>query len=152
MLALAVKPNTATDASPGGTPAPVPVLGRYVSDDPGQWIGQPSIGDGECVALVRKATGAPLAKTWQPGLRVQGNTAIQPGAAIATFDKNGHYVGHAAIYLGQNAGGIQVIDQWNNYGKNGVIITKQNPHERTIRFGGSETNVANQGERYNVVR
>ena len=44
--------------------------------------------------------------------------ALRPGTAIATFDPDGRYGNHtdgrshAAIYLGQDATGIRVIDQW----------------------------------------
>lgn len=65
---------------------------------------------------------------------VQGNTAIRPGTAIATFDSNGRYIGHAAIYLGQNAQGIQVIDQWNRRDQGGRITSQHQPSLRTIGF------------------
>jgi hypothetical protein len=50
----------------------------------------------------------------------KAHAAIEPapGTIIATFDPNGHYGNHtdgrshAAIYLGQNASGIQIIDQF----------------------------------------
>lgn len=80
--------NTATDASLGRAPAGTPPAppGRYVADNPQQWAGQPSIGTGECVPLVQAATGAPVTRQWRPGAFVQGNMAIRPGTAIATFD------------------------------------------------------------------
>lgn len=68
--------------------------------------------DHECVALVRKLTGAPESKKWVTGDRVRGNQTVQPGTAIATFDQVGQYRGHAAIYLGQDARGLIVFDQW----------------------------------------
>jgi hypothetical protein len=130
-LAQAVTPNTATDAgSDGGAAAPP---GRYVAENPRQWIGRPSVGDGECVPLARAATGAPPAVEWRPGVAVQGNTKIRPGTLIATFDANGHYTGHAAIYLGQDEHGIQAIDQWNNV-VNGRIESQHQPSQRTISF------------------
>jgi hypothetical protein len=91
----------------------------YGADNPGQWISQKQVGDGECVALVEKATGAPLDKYWHEGALVQGDTQLAPGAAIAAFDSNGRYgnhtdeTSHTAIYLRQDAEGIYVIDQWN---------------------------------------
>ena len=76
------------------------------------------VGTGQCVALVQAASSVGLTATWTQGSAVQGNTSLQPGTAIATFGPNGTYTNstdgssHAAIYLGQNAQGIQVEDQW----------------------------------------
>ena len=155
VLAQATPPTTATDATPAVTPAPsAPAAppGRYVSSTPRAWIGHPPVGTGECVPLVRAATGAPLAAEWRRGAPVQGNTAIRPGTAIATFDSNGHYDGHAAIYLGQDAYGIQVIDQWNIRNPAGNITGQQPPHERTLYLGNSHHNWINRGESYYVVK
>jgi hypothetical protein len=143
VLAQAATSNTATDASPGAAP------GRYVADNPEKWAGRPSVGTGECVPLVQQATGAPRSTQWRPGVQVQGNTAIRPGTAIATFDS--HYSGHAAIYLGQDAAGIRVVDQWNNRDNNGHVISRQNPHERTIFSGRPRAGAVDQAERYYVV-
>ncbi len=106
-----VATSTATDASAGGTIASAAIQNAYVATNPDQWAGRSSVGTGECVPLVQQATGAPRSTQWRPGEQVQGSTRISRGTAIATFDQNGHYIGHAAIYLGQNAQGIQVIDQ-----------------------------------------
>jgi len=145
VLAQATLPNTATDARPNAA------AGSYVADNPGQWIGHPPVGTGECVPLVQKATGAPRSSEWRPGALVQGNTAIKPGTAIATFDSKGHYQGHAAIYLGEDEYGIQVIDQWNNRDAAGYIMSLQKPHSRTIYYGRPKSNFINQGEKYHVV-
>ena len=150
VLAQAATPNTVTDASPGGNPAAATVPGRYIADNPRQWIGQPSVGTGECVPLVQAATGAPRSTTWQPGIEVQGNTNIRPGTAVATFDNNGRYTGHAAIYLGQDERGIQVIDQW-NMRQNGRIVDQHRPSERILHFGQPWHARVDRGESYNVV-
>ena len=112
LLAQATTPNTATDARSTGNPTAA-TPGGCVADNPRRWIGRPSVGTGECVPLVRAATDAPRAAEWQRGVQVQGNTSIRPATAIATFDSNGHYNGHAANYLGHDEHGIQVVDQWN---------------------------------------
>ena len=52
------------------------------------------------------------------------NVVISPGTVIATFGKMGRYTGHAAIYLGQNDGGLDVFDQW----------ATQAAHYRLMRF------------------
>lgn len=58
----------------------------------------------------------PHTAAWQRGALVKGNVNMVPGTAIATFDPSGKYGNHtdgrshAAIYLGQDATGIQVLD------------------------------------------
>jgi hypothetical protein len=70
--------------------------------------------------LVEKAAGTPQSKSWSRGVLVKG-AVLAPGTIIATFDPDGRYGNHtdgrshAAIYIGQNADGIQVIDQWVDY-------------------------------------
>jgi hypothetical protein len=84
----------------------------------GHFIGH-SIGTGQCVALVR-ATNPAIGSTglWVRGEPVHGNASLRPGTAIATFAPSGHYANatdgssHSAIYLGQTADGVQVLDQW----------------------------------------
>jgi hypothetical protein len=152
LLAQATTPNTATDATPGGNAAPAAIPGRYVADNPRQWIGRNSVGTGECVPLVQQATGAPRSTEWRAGAQVQGNTNIRPGTAIATFDGNGHYDGgHAAIYLGQDEHGIQVVDQWNIRDSHGRITRQQPPLERTLHFGQPFRDRVDRGEPFHVV-
>lgn len=85
------------------------------------------VGDKECVALVQVWAHAPhgAISSWHRGEKVLGAIHLSRGTAIATF-QNGHYEGHAAIYLGENHDGIQVFDQWRT----------QRPHERTIYSSG----------------
>jgi hypothetical protein len=77
----------------------------YVADNPRQWISSKQVGNGECVALVQRATGAPTTDKWQAGALVQGNTSLPPGTAIAVFDADGKYgnhtdnTSHAALLL-----------------------------------------------------
>jgi hypothetical protein len=126
--------------------------GRYVAGHPEQWIGPPSVGSGQCVPLVQKATGAPLTKEWRRGALVRGDLALRPGTAIATFDEDGHYGNHtdgrshAAIYLGQDEKGIWVIDQWVNR-DSGVHM----PSRRQIQFDETRR-PDNNGNRYHVIR
>ena len=103
----------ASEPSPGGSGSG---LGT-VAQEWASFVGQ-SIGSGQCVALVQAADPAVgLTRTWSQGGQVQGNTSLVPGTIIATFDGQGRYANatdgssHAAIYLGQNAQGIQVLDQ-----------------------------------------
>jgi hypothetical protein len=112
----------------------------YVARRPETYLGT-SVGSGQCVPLVQAATGAPRDSTWAKGTLVKGPTDLAKGTAIATFDANGTYgnhtdgSSHAAIYIGQDATGIHVIDQWSHTDKNGVRHV-QMAHARTIRFKG----------------
>jgi hypothetical protein len=100
------------------------------------WVGVNS----ECVSLVRAWTSAPPSSGWVKGPAVKGNTHISRGTAIATF-VDGHYQGHAAIYLGETSDGIRVYDQWN----------AQKPHERVIHYTGKHSFV-DDGTHYYVVQ
>ena len=146
-----VATNTATDATAGGAAATASSQSPYVAHNPEQWDGRPSVGTGECVPLVQQATGAPRSTQWRPGEQVQGNADIPQGAAIATFDGNGRYTGHAAIYLGQASHGIQVIDQWNSR-QDRKIVSQHSPQERTIRFNNLRGSVVDRDEEYHVVQ
>lgn len=144
---------------PTGTPstgANVPAAGTEVGGAGGessvatswaQYEGQ-AVGSGQCVALVQAADSAVgLTRTWAQGSQVQGNVQIRPGTTIATFDAGGRYANatdgssHAAIYLGQNEQGIQVLDQW--LGRPATY--------RTIRWSSESGTASNTGSRFYVV-
>ena len=80
-----------------------------------------------------------LGKTssWNKGTKVVGNN-ITPGTAIASFDSNGNYNYHTAIYVSQNSEGVQVYDQWQGrkFGK------------RTLRSSYSDGNGASNHPDY----
>jgi len=129
-------PGTTSVSSPG-----------FVASGYTQYLGQ-SVGSGQCVALVQASDpSVGLTATWTQGAAVQGNTSLQPGTAIATFNANGQYANatdgssHAAIYLGQNAQGIQVEDQWSN----------QPASIRTIPWNNPTGTAANTGSSFYVV-
>lgn len=74
-------------------------------------------GEAQCVELLKQALGAPDHTHWSPGMAVSRDTPLTPGTAIATFDENGHYPNnstgqHAAIYLGQDDTGVQILEQY----------------------------------------
>lgn len=113
-----------------------------------RYIGH-STGSGQCVALVQSASpSVGSTHTWTCGEAVQGNTNLRPGTAIATFEASGHYANatdgnsHAAIYLGQNERGVQVLDQWSG---NPAAV-------RTIPWVNSGNTAANTGSAFHVVR
>ena len=143
--------QTATpQAAPGGqNPGTTPVSSPgFVASGFSQYLGQ-SVGSGQCVALVQATDpSVGLTATWTQGAAVQGNTSLQPGTAIATFNSNGQYANatngssHAAIYLGQNAQGIQVEDQWSG----------QPAQIRTIYWTDpNSSHAANNGSAFYVV-
>ena len=77
----------------------------------------------QCVSFLKATIPALSGKTTKmcvKGDDVQQGTSLDAGTAIATF-VNGAYpqdaTGHAAIYLGQDNNGIQVLDQWAKQGK-----------------------------------
>jgi len=77
----------------------------------------------QCVSFLKATIPALAGKTtrmWVKGDDVNQGTALDAGTAIATF-VNGEYpqnaTGHAAVYLGQDGNGIQVLDQWASQGK-----------------------------------
>jgi hypothetical protein len=86
--------------------------------------GKPTVGSGDCVALVQHYTNVGHTSTWQPGLRVLDSVHLPVGTVIATFDK-GRYANkkrgnHACFFLeygplSQTTGKpmyIKVMDQW----------------------------------------
>ncbi|NPT37308.1 BPSL0067 family protein [Paraburkholderia xenovorans] len=108
------------------------------------------VGNGQCVTFVHAVVSTPPSSAWHRGENVRTATLTSLGTVIATFDPNGRYGNHtdgrshAAIYLGRNAVGIQVLDQWNGH-------TAQPAHERTIRFRNGYGVKANDGDQFYVV-
>ena len=66
----------------------------------------------ECVAAVKHFGKAPATRYWIQGTQVKGKFTVRPGTVIATFDADGKYKGHAAIYESQTSAGLRVYDQW----------------------------------------
>ena len=120
----------------------------YIAEDPEAYANQ-VVGSGQCVAFVEQASAAPLTHQWVRGDKARGNPSIVKGTAIATFGPAGTYTNstdgtsHGAIYVGQDACGLQVWDQW----------TGQPAHQRTIRFQGGAAGVkpVNDGDAFYVV-
>lgn len=124
----------------------------YFCSNPQQYLNQ-FVGDGECVAFVRKCTGAPQAKFWkQSTTQVKGNgSSIKTGTAIATF-KGGTYANqssgnHAAIYIRQDATHLYVYDQW---GKRPTRKAKA-VSERAIKFGNLGASPSDDGAAFWVI-
>ncbi len=119
----------------------------YIASDPASYAGE-VVGSGQCVAFVEAAANAPNTALWNSGIKVRG-AFLAAGTAIATFNALGKYTNslngtsHAAIYISQDAVGIQVWDQWKG----------QPVHQRTIRFQGGAPGVrpVNDGDAFYVI-
>lgn len=134
----------------------------YVAINPGKWLHPPqSVGDGQCVAYVQAASGAPATRFWTQGALVWGNSALDQGTAIATFDADGSYgnhldgTSHAAIYLSQGVEGITVLDQWIDVRTDSVTGVKvripQPVHQRLIRPGPPGVKPVNDATKFYVI-
>ena len=115
----------------------------FIASDPENYKDQ-VVGDGQCVAFVQEASGAPHTSQWKEGEKVRG-ASIANGTAIATFIDGVYpshpHGNHAAIYVGQNADGLVVWDQW----------TGQPVHQRTIHFRGGVGDPSNDGDAFSVI-
>lgn len=122
----------------------------HILSNPTSFIGKAfknSQGNAECVEFIKQTLRAPATVVWREGVKVRkDDSSIAEGTAIATF-VNGQYPQtgatgmHAAIYLGQDGSGIQVVDQWASQG-----MVKQ----RTIRWNGGP-NLSNSGSAFSVI-
>jgi hypothetical protein len=116
----------------------------WTATDPERYDGE-VVGDGQCVAYVQRACGAPHTSQWRQGALVKGSDLAQ-GTAIATFDPNGTYgnhVGrsHAAIFHQQNPTGLLVWDQWVGHPV----------APRLIRFRNGQGSPVNDGDQFHVI-
>jgi len=108
-----------------------------------QYMGR-VVGSGSCAVFAETATpGLGTTAGWRPGQSVQG-ASLAVGTPIATFQgqnytnsMNGN--SHTALYMGQNAQGIQVMDAW----------VGQPAHMRTINWNGNTP--ANSGTAFRVI-
>ena len=119
------------------------LLGPYATHPPAAQRTGPDF-CGQCVSYVTTVCPTIPVRTaeWVKGVPVKGNQAIVEGTAIATFDANGRYRGHAAIYVSQDEHGILVFDQW-------ITGAGKAVSSRKIRWDGS--GVSNYGAGYHVI-
>lgn len=100
---------------------------------------------GACAVLVQWF-GCNRASVWQQGAVVKGNTGVAIGTCIATFE-NGKYPNratgnHAAVYMGQDAQGIHVLEQWKSLPR---------PQYRVIKFKDDMDDPSNNGNCFSVI-
>ena len=141
--ATELKPHTPTVQLPTRTYTTPNNFDGFICEDAPVYIGR-SLGNGECVDLVKLCSNAPLTRYWKPGKKVFGND-IPPGTAIATFrrgkypNKSGY---HAAIYSHQDKNGIYAWDQWHG----------QPVHLRYIKAKQSHKEAGNNASKYRIIR
>ncbi len=108
----------------------------------GTFVGEPPY-HGQCVSYVKAVVPSlPVTSQWVKGALVKETLNLPAGTVIATFNAQGHYQGHAAIYESQTDKGINVVDQW-------ITPPAQAIHRRMIRFGAA--GVSNNGNLFYVV-
>jgi hypothetical protein len=93
----------------------------YVYKDAEALTGQPPVDNSQCVRLLQTKMdeiGVPLPHTsmWIAGEPVWGNIALRKGTCIATFEEGKYHSwssgNHAAFYVGQDAAGIWMVEQY----------------------------------------
>lgn len=111
----------------------------------------PQVSTGSCASLVMYFTRVGPASLWKEGDAVKGNKTIKRGTAIATFVAgkypNNPHDNHAALYVSQNATGVEVLDQWDSK----KTITK-----RTMKFlgknkDGTYVDPSNNGDAMSII-
>ena len=127
----------------------------YICPKVEQLHNTPLVGTHQCVALLQHYADLPNTACWRAGEPVRGNAALQSGIAIATFVEgrypNRAHGNHAAFYLGQDADGIWVMDQWAN-----DPIGKPHVSRRHVRWKGRDPSgqirdPSNNGDAYAVI-
>lgn len=117
----------------------------WVIHNPVRHKGKTPVGTGECAVLPQWFNSAiPHTCHWKRGGPVKGRVLI-PGTVIATFNSNGDYVNrhgfHTALYVGQDAQGIKVIEQFSSL-----------PAIRLHKYHfGDPTSMENNADNYYVV-
>ncbi len=117
----------------------------WIAESPARYVGQ-AVGNGQCVAYVQAAAGAPNTGQWKRGALVKGG-GIAQGTAIATFDPDltyGNHVdgrSHAAIFHEEHPEGLLVWDQW----------FKHPVSPRVIRFSDTDGLACDDGNAFYVI-
>lgn len=111
-----------------------------------------SKGNTECVEFIKQTLAAPGTSAWREGTKLKKLAAGerdpltegQPSqlSSVADTPQMGNTGMHAAIYLGQNADGIQVLDQWRRQGK--VL-------PRTIPWKVRRPGLSNDGNAFSAI-
>jgi hypothetical protein len=117
----------------------------YTCSNPETYEGK-TVGNGQCVAFVKKAADAPETARWTEGANVREDyLTIPAGTAIATF-VDGEYPNrstgnHAAFFVSGDADGVVVWDQWSG----------QPVHKRKMRFRNGKGSPSNDASAFSVI-
>lgn len=147
----APKTDSSDAGTDGGSPPP------YIANDPMSFLGHGPVGDGECVALVKRATGAPQTRFWHAGETVEHH-AVPPHAAAATFGADGRYgnhtdgTSHAVIILETTPKGFWALEQYNIKDPSGRILHSVSPQKYFYAFGNTKGTSIQNGSNYRVIR
>jgi len=108
---------------------------------------------GQCAQLVEALSEVGTTPTWKQGVQVRGNTSLAPGTPIATFNYNwggrARYgseaqpvgvsgMSHTGIYLGQDANGLYMLNQWNSNGHCSGATVSYYPWDSNAGKNGAE--------------
>lgn len=153
--------GTVPQADSASTSSATPDAGAlrppYIAADPTAFVGHGQVGNGECVALVRRAAGAPLSSSWRAGEPVESG-AVPVGTAVATIDPDGHYgnhtdgTSHAAIVTEWTPLGFWGLEQYNIRDANGQVIHSVPPGVHFYEFGHIGRSPIDNGSNYRVIR
>lgn len=126
----------------------------YVYPDVENLDQTPLVGSKQCAVLVQHYAKAPVTTAWTEGDKVLGNLTLPKGTAIATFVNgkypNGQHGNHAAFYVGQNAGGIWVVDQWAGDPKK-PLVSKRYVIAKGKLKSGSYVDPSNNADAFSVI-
>jgi hypothetical protein len=117
----------------------------YIAANSASYVGK-VVGNGQCVAYVKEASGAPATSAWSAGDVVK-TASPATGTAIATFDDDGTYGNHtdgrshAAILKDKQAAGLNVYDQW----------TGHPVSQRLIRYKNGAGTPNNDGDAFKII-
>jgi hypothetical protein len=99
---------------------------------------------GQCVSYVKHVCPSlPRTAEWKKGVAAKGNKNIKDGTIIATFDANGKYSGHAAVYVSQTDKHLNVYDQFKTPPTPSPIAARE------LKFGAPVN--SNNGDLFYVV-
>lgn len=153
--------GTAPQSDTGSTAGPTPGTGvappPYVASDPSQLLGRGQLGNGECVALVRRAAGAPATSSWRAGEAIEDHP-VPAGIAALTFDPDGRYgnytdqTSHALIVTEWTPRGFSAVEQFNIRNQAGEIVHRVAPRIRFYEFGHTDEKPVYNGSNYRVIR
>ena len=123
----------------------------YVYSEVAQLENHELVGSGSCVSLIQHFSSVPNHRVWKEGSQVKGNLMIKVGTAVATFEDgkypNRDHGNHAAFYMGQDAGGVFVMDQWVRKGK----ISKRRMGFRGKNADGSYIAASDNGAALSII-